>query len=46
MYQEKKKLEDMAKNLRSQGKTEEQIKQTVMLYLTEAKKNMNPEKMI
>ena len=35
-------LKKIASNLKAQGKSEEQIKQAISLYLIESKKKMNP----
>lgn len=36
-------LQRIVENLRKQGKSKSEIKQTISLYLTESKKKINPD---
>ncbi len=35
-------LKDITRNMKNQGKSDEQIKQVISLYLVESKKKINP----
>lgn len=42
VYQVMQETKSLATNLRNQGKSEEQIKQAINVYLSETKKKINP----